>query len=194
MSPGSKPMTGPTQTCVWRIRPWLSDTKAKSKKGHEGPNPDPGPISKLGPTRTVDGSFLAFRRLQQDVPAFQQNIKNLAAQLKISEDLVGAKIVGRYKSGCPIELRWQKDYAAMMKQLERDFPELLNFYYMPKPLWRSLRTTNVIERCFVDVRRRTRPMVTFVNIQSVDRIILVIFNRFSQEWKNRSLKNFTQAA
>jgi putative transposase len=91
-------------------------------------------------------------------------------------------------------LRWQKDYTAMVKQLERDLPELLNFYYMPKPLWRSLRTTNIIERCFVEVRRRTRPMVTFVNIQSVDRIIFAIFNRFNQEWKNRTLKHFTQAA
>ncbi|HVN82657.1 MAG TPA: IS256 family transposase [Terriglobia bacterium] len=91
-------------------------------------------------------------------------------------------------------LRWQKDYPTMVKQLEKDLPELLNFYYMPKLLWRSLRTTNVIERCFVEVRRRTRPMVTFVNIQSVDRIIFAIFNRFNQEWKNRTLKNFTHAA
>ena len=91
-------------------------------------------------------------------------------------------------------LRWQKDYPTLVKQLERDLPELLNFYYMPQPLWRSLRTTNVIERCFVEVRRRTRPMVTFVNIQSVDRIIFAIFNRFNQQWKNHTLKNFTQAA
>jgi len=44
-----------------------------------------------------------------------------------------------------------------------------------------LRTTNIIERCFVEVRRRTRPMVCFVNVQSVD-------------WKNRTLRVFTQAA
>src|SRR5215470_16330741 len=46
-------------------------------------------------------------------------------------------------------------------------------------LWRKLRTTNVIERCFVEVRRRTRPMVCFVNVESVDRIIYSIFQRFS---------------
>jgi transposase-like protein len=40
-----------------------------------------------------------------------------------------------------------------------------------------LRTTNIIERCFVEVRRRTRPMACFVNVQSVD-------------WKNRTLKSF----
>jgi len=57
-----------------------------------------------------------------------------------------------------------------------------------------LRTTNVIERCFVEVRRRTRPMVCFVNIESVDRIIFAIFNAYNQKWQNRTLRIFTQAA
>jgi transposase-like protein len=52
---------------------------------------------------------------------------------------------------------------------------------------------NVIERCFVEVRRRTRPMVCFVNVHSVDRIIYS-FQRFNLEWKTRTLKLFTQAA
>jgi hypothetical protein len=37
-------------------------------------------------------------------------------------------------------------------------------------------------------------MVCFVNVQSVDRIIYSIFQRFNLEWKNRTLKLFTQAA
>src|SRR5712691_724471 len=44
-------------------------------------------------------------------------------------------------------------------------------FAFPRHLWRKLRTTNVIERCFVEVRRRTQPMVCFVNVESVDRII-----------------------
>ncbi len=47
---------------------------------------------------------------------------------------------------------------------------------------------------FVEVRRRTRPMVCFVNVENVDRIIYSIFRRFSLEWKTRTLKLFTQAA
>lgn len=92
------------------------------------------------------------------------------------------------------QVHWQQEYPSMVRRLEKDLPELLSFFNFPKQLWRSLRTTNIIERCFVEVRRRTRPMVTFVNIQSVDRIIFAIFNRFNEEWKNRTLKLFTQAA
>ena len=90
--------------------------------------------------------------------------------------------------------RWRSDYPAMVRQLEKDLPELLTFFQFPRHLWRKLRTTNVIERCFVEVRRRTRPMVCFVNVQSVDRIVFSIFNRMNPQWKNRTLQLFTQAA
>jgi transposase-like protein len=81
----------------------------------------------------------------------------------------------------------------VVRQLARDLPERLSFS-LPKPLWRQLRTTNVMERVFVGVRRRTRPMVCFVNVASVDRIIHPILRRFHSEWKNRTLHLFTQAA
>ncbi len=91
---------------------------------------------------------------------------------------------------------WQGIYPLMVKQLEKDLPELLTFFAFPRYLWRKLRTTNVIERCFVEVRRRTRPMVCFVNAASVDRIIYAIFNGLNEnpEWRNRTLRLFTQAA
>jgi putative transposase len=89
---------------------------------------------------------------------------------------------------------WQANYPSLVRQLERDLPDLLSFFALPRHLWKKLRTTNIIERCFVEVRRRTRPMVCFVNVRSVDRIIYSIFQRFNLEWKNRTLKLFTQAA
>jgi putative transposase len=89
---------------------------------------------------------------------------------------------------------WQHAYPALVRRLERDLPELLTFFDFPKPLWRKLRTTNAIERCFVEVRRRTRPMVVFTNVESVERIIYAIFSRFNEDWKNHTLALFTQAA
>jgi putative transposase len=89
---------------------------------------------------------------------------------------------------------WQAVYPTMVSKLGEDLPELLTFFQFPRHLWRQLRTTNVIERCFVEVRRRTRPMVCFVNAASVDRIIFSIFNRFNEQWRNRTLRLFTQTA
>jgi len=90
--------------------------------------------------------------------------------------------------------RWRNVYPALVTRLLGDLPELLAFFQCPRPRWRKLRTTNIIERCFVEVRRRTRPMVCFVNVQSVERIIFSIFNRFNLEWTQRPLRQFTQAA
>ena len=90
--------------------------------------------------------------------------------------------------------RWHSAYPTLTERLGNDLPELLSFFNFPRHLWKKLRTTNVIERCFVEVRRRTRPMVCFVNVQSVDRIIYSIFHRFNLDWKSRTLKLFTQAA
>lgn len=90
--------------------------------------------------------------------------------------------------------QWRESYPGIVRRLEKDLPELLSFFHFPRHLWRRLCTTNVIERCFVEVRRRTLPMVCFVNLQSVDRIIYSIFNRMNPQWKNRTLQLFTQAA
>jgi len=90
--------------------------------------------------------------------------------------------------------RWRGSYPQIVASLEQDLPDLLPFFAFPLPLRRKLRTTNVIERCFVEVRRRTRPMVCFVNLASMERIIFAIFHRFNQDWKNHTLRSFTHAA
>jgi Dyp-type peroxidase family len=67
------------------------------------PNPDPGTVVTPQPSWTADGSYLVFRRLAQDVPGFPEHVATLAKTAQTSVDLMGAKLVGRYRSGCPIE-------------------------------------------------------------------------------------------
>ncbi|HUL01236.1 MAG TPA: transposase, partial [Nitrospirota bacterium] len=76
--------------------------------------------------------------------------------------------------------------------LERDLEELLNFYSCPKAMWIKLRTTNVIERAFREVRRRTRPMTCFNNSQSIERIVYAVLSHLNSQWGLRPLKEFTQ--
>ncbi len=76
----------------------------QAKPGVDGPNPDEGPLSGLGqPEWVQDGSYLVFRRLAQDVAAFRSFVATQASALGISQDLMGAKLVGRYRSGAPLE-------------------------------------------------------------------------------------------
>jgi len=55
------------------------------------------------------------------------------------------------------------------------------------PAARKLRSSNVIERCLVEVRRRTRPMLCFVKVQGMDRIAHSICTRCNPQCKNRPL-------
>jgi transposase-like protein len=48
---------------------------------------------------------------------------------------------------------------------------LLSFFAVPASHWKKVRTTNVIERAFREVRRRTRSMSSFSNLASCDRIV-----------------------
>ncbi len=73
--------------------------------------------------------------------------------------------------------RWQTLYPKATQCLKADLPELLTFLQIKASLPpTALRTTNAIERRFREVRRRTRPMGTFSDHTSIDRIMLSVFN------------------
>jgi len=50
-----------------------------------------------------NGSYLVFRRLAQDVAGFDDFVRATAAREGWTADLVRAKLVGRYRSGAPLE-------------------------------------------------------------------------------------------
>src|SRR2546428_699271 len=135
------------------------------------------------------------RRLCLSVSGRSELAGAAAGGTQASTDAGGVRDSARWQPSLAGFLaRWDRSYPGMVRRLQQDLPELLSFFAFPRHLWRKLRTTNVIERCFVEVRRRTRPMVCFVNVESVDRISYSIFQRFNLEWKTRTLSVFTQAA
>lgn len=73
--------------------------------------------------------------------------------------------------------RFENRYPAAVACLRNDLDELLTcFRYRSEALRRRVRTTNAIERRFREVRRRTRPMGTFQDRTSMDRILFAIFS------------------
>jgi putative transposase len=73
--------------------------------------------------------------------------------------------------------RWQKAYPQATSCLTRDLSELLTFLRVHLSLPAvALRTTNAIERRFREVKRRTRPMGTFSDHTSIDRILFAVFS------------------
>ena len=90
------------------------------------------------------------------------------------------------------ERRWHATAPKAVACLREDLEELLTVLDFPEAQRVKLRTTNVIERCFREVRRRTRPIGCFTNAASCDRIIYAVFHRLNTLWQEKPLKEFTQ--
>jgi len=88
--------------------------------------------------------------------------------------------------------KWKDISPKAVQCIEKDLEELLNVYYCPKEIRIKLRTTNVIERAFREVRRRTRPMSCFNNTQSIERIVYAVLSHLNDKWRIKPLKEFTQ--
>jgi transposase-like protein len=72
--------------------------------------------------------------------------------------------------------RFQHPYPAAVACLRNDLDDLLTcFRYKSEAHRRAVRTTNAVERRFREVRRRTRPMGTFQDKTSMDRILFAVF-------------------
>jgi Dyp-type peroxidase family len=97
----------------------------------------------------LNGTYLVFRKLHQDVAAFRRFLAEAAKSLYGADDdyhqeLVAAKLMGRWRSGCPLDLSPDKDDPAIAAN-----PELRNnFTYagddkgLRCPLGSHLRRSN----------------------------------------------------
>ena len=81
--------------------------------------------------------------------------------------------------------RWEATYPKAVVCLRVDLDDLLTCFRYPTIEQRkAVRTTNAIERRFREIRRRTRPMGTFQDRTSMDRILFAVF---MHENRNQSL-------
>ena len=149
------------------------------------------------------GLIKALGRLWPAVPqqrCWAHKLRNLENKLKASQSacLDQAKLI--YQAPHRTEAlhrfrtwkkRWQKEAPKAVACLEQDLEELLAFFACPSTHWKRLRTTNVIERLFVEVRRRIRTMCAFTTRDSCERILFSVFDRMNQHWTQHPLPAFT---
>jgi len=87
------------------------------------------------------------------------------------------------------ESKWRIEEERAVRCLKKDLFGCLHYFDFDKELWKSIRTTNILERAFREVRRRTRPMNNFfTNEASANRIMYGISDMLNQNWKDKTLK------
>ena len=90
----------------------------------------------------------------------------------------------RFKS---FKERWQELYPKAVHIFEKDLDRLFSVFSMPAEDRRMIRTTNIIERLFREVRKRTRPIGCFANNDSISRVVYAVFMYNNSRYK-RSYK------
>ena len=81
--------------------------------------------------------------------------------------------------------RWEDLYPRALASLRECEEELFAFFRIKNTaLWKKIRTTNLIERRFRELRRRTRPMGVFSDRTSMERILYAVFAH--ENFKNKS--------
>jgi transposase-like protein len=163
-----------------------------------------GNALKLVATDGQAGLIRALARLWPRLPhqrCWAHKLRNLENKLKASQRpcLEEAKLIYLAASAKEAQQRfgqWQKRWQAPAPKavacLAEDLEELLAFFECPAKHWKRIRTTNVIERAFVEVRRRIRKMCAFTTRSSCERILYAVFKRMNDDWTLHPLKDFTQ--
>lgn len=115
-----------------------------------------------------NGTYLVVRKLYQNVPTFQKYLKETSKKLwkkrrsrnlRYYIDLLAAKLMGRWQSGCPLELSPKKDNQRIADDLQRnnDFVYQEDLDGEKCPLGSHIRRTNPRDDLFLVSKNPLKP-------------------------------------
>lgn len=154
---------------------------------------------------TIDGSKglrAAVDLVYPHVPlqrCWVHKLSNVANQLKATQRTACLKearqiyLAPNYKTALAIfrawARRWRQAAPKAVACLEQDLEELLTFLklnldWVMRP---TIRTTNPIERTFRELRKRIRPMCSFADRASCERILYGLFQTYNKRWQGKKL-------
>jgi len=181
-------------TDTWRA--FLVDLKSRGLRGK--------PLKLI----TVDGHPALLKALREIYPlrriqrCIAHKLRNVVVKLKRlhrepcmaeAKRIFGApsrtEALRRFRAW---RVTWVVEEERAVRCLEKDLFHCFHYFTFPRPLWTKIRTTNILERAFREVRRRTRPMGVFTNAQSAERIMYGVTQHLNANWKEHPLREIQQ--
>jgi len=162
---------------------WDSFLKDLSKRGLTGEGVEVMSVDGGKGLLSVLRDYYSAIRIQR---CWAHKIRNITDKVRMRDrEMVKKGLRKIYSAAHLLEARqratkwkkeWEQKHPAAVKSLFSDIDDLLTCFQCKDPAFRkSIRTTNLIERRFKEVRRRTRPMGVFSDRTSMDRILYAIF-------------------
>jgi transposase-like protein len=108
-------------------------------------------------------------------------IKNVYYQTDIEiAKMISMKIIDEYSS----------KYPSAIKCFQEDLDSCLNFMKFPVGHHRFIRTTNLLERTFVEQKRRTKTIPRFFDEKSCMKLVFSTMIRVSDKWKKIKMTEY----
>lgn len=83
--------------------------------------------------------------------------------------------------------KWQNEYPNAVEVLGTDLEDCLTFFRMPQRHWKRIRTSNTLERLFLEVRRRTRVIGRFPGERSALSLIWSVLDQDAGKWHRMTM-------
>jgi len=84
--------------------------------------------------------------------------------------------------------RYGREFPAACEVLSQHLEECLTFYRFPQLHWRSIRSTNALERAFKEVRRRTNVIGRFPGENAALAVVFGVLEEERLKWKGIRMK------
>ena len=85
---------------------------------------------------------------------------------------------------------YREIYPALVKCVEKDLDACIVYMNHPPTRWKHIRTTNIIERSFKEVKRRVKVMEQFPTEESCIRILFTLLRAQNEIWEGKPIKGF----
>jgi len=153
---------------------------------------------------TIDGNpglLRAIRDVWPEVPRQRcavHRIRNVLARVpKKKQDEVRKAVHRIFYAACLDDARdeamhflsrYSREFPTACEVLAKHLEECLTFYRFPERHWKHIRTSNVIERYFKEVKRRTRVVGRFPNETSALVMVFSLLEEERMKWQKVGMR------
>ncbi|MCM3290000.1 IS256 family transposase [Paenibacillus sp. MER 180] len=88
--------------------------------------------------------------------------------------------------------KWKAVYPKVIKSL-RENPYIFTFYSFPKPIWKSIYSTNLIESFNKQIKKYTKRKEQFPHEESLEKFLVSQFESYNQRFATRCHTGFDRA-
>jgi len=153
---------------------------------------------------TIDGNPGLLRAIKEVWPEVARQrcvvhrIRNVMARIpRKRQDEVGKAVHRVFYAACLDDARdearqflsrYRREFPTACEVLAKHLEECLTFYRFPERHWKHIRTSNVIERSFKEVKRRTRVVGRFPNEVSALVMVFSLLEEERMKWQKVGMR------